>query len=609
MIAGRPLLFLSLPGLALIVGLVWYRRKYKPDVGDSRGGGEKRRGDECESTVGGASSCHAELEPDVRQSSSLPIQSAAVTAAGNGAMESWDNCSGSGHSSAGSSRSAPIDIVPNKSPSKGGDAGLCDPFGHSRLAVDDQEEFSFSPSVDLPDSVSRYKPNLRKFNQMLEKVQEPVIIRPTKPASLQSCQFKVADANGNSTPVKPKQKSQPKSQTKAKAQQQQQQQQAQTQTQNQTQQQPQKQQQQQQQTASDKANGNTVTGSGNAALSKRNHAEEAFDERTEQTASPPLSICSVRSEDSGKGSSPPHSVGHASSIYEFLLPAYLVAGMLGKEGYFVKQIKQKTGVNVIIKRNPNTHASKICTLQGLPDEIQTALKMIRQKFPQKRFPTLSLKRIEISRVEAVIPISLMNETCSSLPLVEGINNDVAVSCIVSVGHLFVHQPLHPTYLKLTAMQHALNESYSVSEAPQLPEIVPNAVCVACVAGNWYRAQVMQHDSETDQVLVKYLDYGGYSSLPVQSLRQIRKDFIAVPFQSIECVLSNIQPIDESQNSWSEDATDLFRRLTNGVIMQAQVAGYTAEGLPEIYLYSSIAKDNVVFINQEMVARGFARWID
>ncbi|ETN58422.1 a kinase anchor protein [Anopheles darlingi] len=592
MIAGRPLLFLSLPGLALIVGLVWYRRKYKPDVGDSRGG-EKRRGDECESTVGGAS-CHAELEPDVRQSSSLPIQSVGSS---NGAMENWDNCSGSGQSSAGSSRSAPIDIVPNKSPSKGGDAGLCDPFGHSRL-VDDQEEFSFSPSVDLPDSVSRYKPNLRKFNQMLEKAQEPVIIRPTKPASLQSCQFKVADANGNSTPVKPKQKSQPKSQTKAKAQQQQQ-------TQTQSQQQPQK----QQQTASDKANGNTVTGSGNAALDKRNHEEEAFDERTEQTASPPLSICSVRSEDSGKGSSPPHSVGHANSIYEFLLPAYLVAGMLGKEGTFVKQIKQKTGVNVIIKRNPNTHTSKICTLQGSPDDIQTALKMIRQKFPQKRFPTLSLKRIEISRVEAVIPISLMNETCSSLPLVEGINNDVAVSCIVSVGHLFVHQPLHPTYLKLTAMQHALNESYSVSEAPQLPEIVPNAVCVACVAGNWYRAQVMQHVTETDQVLVKYLDYGGYSSLPVQSLRQIRKDFIAVPFQSIECVLSNIQPIDESQNSWSEDATDLFRRLTNGVVMQAQVAGYTAEGLPEIYLYSSIAKDNVVFINQEMVARGFARWID
>uniref|UniRef100_A0A182SBU5 Uncharacterized protein n=1 Tax=Anopheles maculatus TaxID=74869 RepID=A0A182SBU5_9DIPT len=109
MIAGRPLLFLSLPSLALIVGLVWYRRKFKPDAGDR--GGEKSK--ECESAITsrGVSST-AEQELDMRQSSSLPIQQSANS--GDGA-ENWENCSGSGHSSAGSSRSAPIDIVPNKS--------------------------------------------------------------------------------------------------------------------------------------------------------------------------------------------------------------------------------------------------------------------------------------------------------------------------------------------------------------------------------------------------------------------------------------------------------------------------------------------------------------
>ncbi|XP_052865876.1 KH domain-containing protein akap-1 [Anopheles cruzii] len=591
MIAGRPLLFLSLPGLALIVGLVWYRRKFKPDRNDT--GGEK--GKECESTAaGGAANRTVELEPDVRQSSSLPIQSA-VPASG---AESWDNCSGSGHSSAGSSRSAPIDIVPNKSPSKGGEVANCDLLGRSRLGADDSEEFSFSPSIDLPDSVARYKPNLMKFNRMMDgKAKEPVVIRPTKPASIQSCQFKVADANGNEEPQKqtPSPQPQPPQPQQQSPQPQQQQQ--------QKQQQPQP---QSQNTASDHSN-NNVTESRAAFVD--NHHPEAFDERTEQTGSPPLSICSVRSEDSGNGSSPPHSVGQAVTMYEFLVPAFLVSSILGKEGAFVKQIKQKTGVNVIIKRNPDTHTSKICTLEGATDDIQTALKIIRQRFPQKRYPALSLKRIEISHVEAVIPLSLMNDTCKSLPLVEGINNDVAVSCIVSVGHLFLYQPLHPTHLQLGSMQQSLNKGYSISEAPKLANIVPNAVCVAFVGGTWYRAEIMQHDAETNQVLVKYLDYGGYSTLPLHSLRQIRKDFISVPFQSIECVLSNIQPIDESQNSWSTDATELFRRLTNGVIMQAQVAGYTAEGLPEIYLFSSIAKDNVVFINKELVARGFARWVD
>lgn len=576
MIAGRPLLLLSLPSLAIIVGLVWYRRKFKPDAGDR--GGEKSK--ECESTIlsRGVSSTLAEHEPDMRQSSSLPIQQQAG-GGGNGA-ENWDNCSGSGHSSAGSSRSAPIDIVPNKSPSKD------DLLGRSHLLEHDNEELSFSPSIDLPGSVvSRYPQNLRKFNQMMEPTKEPVVIRPTKAASLQSGHFRVPDENGNANIAKPvsprspkKQSPQPKPYAAA--------------------------------TESDRLNGNCVPEPDAATIDDVfDPKPESFDERNEQTGSPPLSICSVRSEDSGKGSSPPHSVGPSVTTYEFLVPAFLVAGMLGKQGTFVKQIKQKTGANVIIKRNPDTHNSKICTLEGSQQEIQDALAVIRKKFPQKRFPGLTLQRIEISRVETVIPLSLMNDTCSSLPLVEGINNDVAVSCIINVGHLFVHQPLHPTHLTLNSMQNSLNQSYTQSEAPALPEIVPNAVCVAFVAGSWYRAQVVQNVTESNLVLVKYLDYGGYSMLPPQNLRQIRTDFISVPFQSIECVLSNIQPIDASQNTWSEEATELFRRLTSNAIMQAQVAGYTAEGIPEIYLFSSIAKDNVVFINQEMVARGYARWID
>lgn len=596
MIAGRPLLFLSLPSLALIVGLVWYRRKFKPDAGDR--GGEKSK--ECESMITSRSNTTADLEPDVKQTSSLPIQQSGNN---NNGAENWDNCSGSGHSSAGSSRSAPIDIVPNKSPSKGDDMNNL--LGRSHMLDNEQEELSFSPSIDLPGTVaSRYPTNLMKFNQMMEPVKEPVIIRPTKTASLQSGYFRVPDENGNGhTEPQPKQQQQqqqpspPPIQPEMK-----------THQQLQSSSQPPAEQNERLTESDSTNNNNNISCEGNDAAFN-GKPEETFDERAEQTGSPPLSICSMRSEDSGKGSSPPHSVGPSLTTYEFLVPAFLVAGMLGKQGVFVKHVKKETGANVIIKRNPDTHNSKICTLEGSQQEIKDALALIRKKFPQRRFPALTLKRIEISRVEAVIPISLMKDTCSSLPLVEGINNDVAVSCIINVGHMFVHQPLHPTYLSLSSMQKSLNESYTKSEAPHMPEIVPNAVCVVFAAGVWYRAQIVQLDQDSNMVLVKYLDYGGFSLLPPQNLRQIRTDFITVPFQSVECVLSNIQPVDESQNTWSEEATELFRRLTSNTMMQAQVAGYTAEGIPEIYLFSSIAKDNVVFINKEMVARGYARWVD
>lgn len=129
-----------------------------------------------------------------------------------------------------------------------------------------------------------------------------------------------------------------------------------------------------------------------------------------------------------------------------------------------------------------------------------------------------------------------------LQLVEGINNDVAISSIVNGGHVFLQQPLHPSFPSLNTMQQCMNQSYNMVETPQLPEITENAICVAAVRDNWYRVQVVSHNAENKSCLVKYLDYGGYASVSIINLRQIRTDFMGVPFQSIECVLSNVKPI-------------------------------------------------------------------
>lgn len=41
--------------------------------------------------------------------------------------------------------------------------------------------------------------------------------------------------------------------------------------------------------------------------------------------------------------------------------------------------------------------------------------------------------------------------------------------------------------------------------------------------------------------IKLVDMGGYAQVPTSSLRQIRQDFLALPFQAVECYLSNIEP--------------------------------------------------------------------
>ena len=126
-------------------------------------------------------------------------------------------------------------------------------------------------------------------------------------------------------------------------------------------------------------------------------------------------------------------------------------------------------------------------------------------------------------------------------LVEGINNDVTISQIENGGHIFCVQPLHPTYQGFRLLEQNMNNSYSSCDAPSLPVVLPGTLCVACIQNNWYRVQVCEAIADTDLCLVKFVDYGGFVTIPVLQLRQIRTDMVALPFQAIECVLSNIKP--------------------------------------------------------------------
>jgi A-kinase anchor protein 1 len=84
------------------------------------------------------------------------------------------------------------------------------------------------------------------------------------------------------------------------------------------------------------------------------------------------------------------------------------------------------------------------------------------------------------------------------------------------------------------------------------------VCAAPSQGSWYRAEVIdvrtatateleerdQEDNEEITVCdIKFVDYGGYMTLPSSELRQIRTDFMMLPFQATECYLADITWLD------------------------------------------------------------------
>ncbi|XP_055523609.1 A-kinase anchor protein 1, mitochondrial [Wyeomyia smithii] len=573
---GRPSLLLTLPGLAIIVGLVWFRRKKIFGIDT---GGTNCVSDKCDQKL---DSADENCTINVKHTDSLQISHSCMTNefGKSQSLSSSSSCSG---------KSAPIDIVPNtRSPPKISDQQFDvellklkieeSDMKHLRL-IEEQDDYSSLESVaNLPRTAERYQ-NFKKIDESFKSTLEPVIVKASIAAKISP---KTSFATSKSPPS-------PEIECLNMV---------------------------ENAVVLDNADfGNFLGSESNAEYTVQNDCPNnngAVDQRLENNGhstatSPPLSLCSLHSGDSGKGSSPPQSECAPTTSYEFLLPTYLINRMLGRKANFVQIIKNKSGVNILIKRNPGTHKTKICSLKGTQVDIDNALALIRRKFPEKRFPVLTLQRVDVGQIEKVLSLPLLNTTCFNLQLVEGINNDVSISSIITGGHVFLQQPLHPTFPLLNTMQQCMIQNYNMIEAPSLPEITDNAICVVMVQGSWYRVQIVSHDKEGQRCLVKYLDYGGFISVATSGLRQIRADYMGVPFQSIECVLSNVKPKGDS--GWLPEASEILHSLSKGLILQAQVAGYTAEGLPEVYLFASIARDNVIFINQELVARNLAVWVE
>lgn len=132
-------------------------------------------------------------------------------------------------------------------------------------------------------------------------------------------------------------------------------------------------------------------------------------------------------------------------------------------------------------------------------------------------------------------------------MIDGINNDVAVCAVINGGHLFLQQPLHPSYMSLNVLQNCMNQSYSSFESPVLPNFSVGTVCVGQIDGHWYRLQIIDYTPEATVCVAKYLDFGGYCEIQTTELRQIRTDFMTVPFQAIECILGDIKPKGKHSN--------------------------------------------------------------
>lgn len=328
-------------------------------------------------------------------------------------------------------------------------------------------------------------------------------------------------------------------------------------------------------------------------------------------------------------------------VYEFEIPDIFVGLLIGKYGAFVNHIRQVTGASLLIKdRNKRC---QLCAVEGTKSEIDAALALIRAKFPPKKYPQVTLAQINVAPDNgATVPI-LPDSVQLLLP--PETSCDVMISAVVAPNHVFLQQITHPTYPSLARLDHCMAQCYNEFVTPELPRPVQaNMICAAPSMDGWFRAKIVavypptsavsvghfetvtndeearevHHAAVTGDIIsveeedyevdICFVDYGGYSRVMASSLRQIRADFMSLPFQAIECLLANVGPVNE-EAGWTIESYEELENLTRERMLQGQTVAYSLEGLPLVYLYQMDQTEDEVLINRQLVNRGVAQWVE
>jgi A-kinase anchor protein 1 len=297
-------------------------------------------------------------------------------------------------------------------------------------------------------------------------------------------------------------------------------------------------------------------------------------------------------------------------MYEFEVPNTLVGLIIGVRGKTIRELCTRADVRILIRPHHditkiNTH--QICSIEGKRDDINKCLHMMRHRFPPNRFPDLNLKPVFPPPAQ---PPVLPSSDLLQLSLPAGVTSEVYISAPVDAGHFFVQLPTHPTFPSLGTLDAAMNNIYyqclGVQDTLKPIKSSLNIMCAAPATNGWYRALTLCYDEKQDEMLVRFVDYGGYARVARTDLRYLlRQDLLTLPYQSIECYIADVVPIDGS--SWSEEANAYFLKMCTQKIIYAELIGHSRlDGLPYVRLMIKNKKNEFVRFDSLLLKRGYAK---
>lgn len=374
--------------------------------------------------------------------------------------------------------------------------------------------------------------------------------------------------------------------------------------------------------------------------------------------------------DSGQGSEADDGIRMA---YHFYMPNHLCGKLIGKKGETVKQFKNETKCSIQLHEQNDSFQGRfrdnrryrirekeqksemdpfqlqICIIEGTRNGIDRCLELVREKFPLQQHQELTLEQVNLPQTTSSSSGSLILSTQidsngnddtllpnaqqiqnkndsnitapTQLGLDQGAMHEVYISAIVSGGHAFLQQPNHPTYFALSRLEACMYNVYTRLAVPDVPREVlePGLVCVTNWSQQWYRVQVVNYDASSDNCYVRFVDYGGYYTFAPSDLKQIRTDFLTLPFQALEVYLGNVIPPD--QKDWPVESAVVLEELVTNQIISGRMLGVTEDYIPIVHLYGWVnvdSQDTVNnsqqnqqprLLNRELVDRGVAVWTE
>ena len=177
---------------------------------------------------------------------------------------------------------------------------------------------------------------------------------------------------------------------------------------------------------------------------------------------------------------------------------------------------------------------QICIIEGTRNGIERCLELIQERLPTHMYPDFTIKQINEPTAADLLQSQARQGLSVTLP--PGQLTGATITAIVSTAHIFLQLPDSLTFHHLRRLQHCMRCTYErLSDSlPKVPKeaVETGLVCVMKAEDRYYRLQVVNYDISSDCCEVKFLDFGGYETVDVSDLLQIRQDFMNLPFQVI-----------------------------------------------------------------------------